>query len=164
MSVIIAIFNIGPIELLIMAAAAVMLFGGDLPATARKAARTVGRLRALAAELGREFSAEEQLPRRDDIGIDLKQLAKLEDGPLDTRPGLPGRREDEPIPGPDTGGASPPDTEGPLPAWRHSLGSEIPEPDGTGSDTHDPEGGRQVGDLESEGGGTDDREEPTREG
>ena len=123
MSVNIAIFNIGPIELLIMAAAAVMLFGGDLPATARKAARTVGRLRALASELGREFSAEEQLPKRGDLGIDLKQLAKLDEGPVDTRPDLPGRREDDPLPDPSQGQGE----DETLPAWRKNLGSEIPD-------------------------------------
>jgi Sec-independent protein translocase protein TatA len=129
MSVNLAIFNIGPIELLIMAAAAVMLFGGDLPATARKAARTVGRLRALAAELGREFSAEEHLPKRSDLGIDLKQLAKLDEGPIDTRPDHPGRREDEPIPDPTEADAPVAAEDVALPAWRKSLASEVPEDD-----------------------------------
>jgi len=80
-----------------MAAAAVLLFGGDLPATARKAARMVGRLRSLAADLGREFSVEEHLPRRG--SIDLKRLANLDDDMKTQAPALPGRREDEPITG-----------------------------------------------------------------
>ena len=71
---VLGIFNIGPLEFLIMAAAAVMLFGGDLPQTARKAARMLGRLRALASELGREFSAADDLPTRKDIDLDLRDL------------------------------------------------------------------------------------------
>jgi Sec-independent protein translocase protein TatA len=118
-----AIFNIGPIELLIMAAAAVMLFGGDLPATARKAARTIGRLRTLASELGREFSAEDhlQLPKRSDFDVDLKRLTNLDDIRDDTGPSLPGRREDEPI---EDSTEAPQDDD--LPAWRKSVGSELP--------------------------------------
>lgn len=127
----IAIFNIGPIELLIMAAAAVMLFGGDLPATARKAARTIGRLRALASELGREFSAEDQLqlPKRSDFDIDVKRLANLDDDPSTPGPTLPGRREDEPIPEESDHDAPVTRQDDSLPDWRKSLGSELPEPD-----------------------------------
>ena len=137
---IIAIFNIGPIELLIMAAAAVMLFGGDLPATARKAARTLGRLRGLATELGREFSAEEhlpKLPKRSDFDVDLKRLVNLDDNPQDAAPSLPGRREDEPIP------SAADEDELDLPTWRKSLASELPDiGSGSSPDTeghaHDP--------------------------
>jgi len=90
-----ALFNIGPMELLIMAAAAVMLFGGDLPATARKAAQTVGRLRSLAADLGREFSVDEHATRPG--RVNLKRLLNTEDDQKALAPSLPGRREDEPI-------------------------------------------------------------------
>ena len=38
--VVLAFLNIGPLELLLLGAAAVLLFGGDLPDVARKAART----------------------------------------------------------------------------------------------------------------------------
>lgn len=135
-----ALFNIGPVELLIMAAAAVMLFGGDLPATARKAARTVGRLRALASELGREFSADEhQLPKRTDFKIDMKRLTNLNDISDDKPPVLPGRREDEPIDDPHESPAGESSEADSIPAWRKSLASEVPpatgdEPTDRGSD------------------------------
>jgi Sec-independent protein translocase protein TatA len=159
-SVNLAIFNIGPIELLIMAAAAVMLFGGDLPATARKAARTIGRLRAMAAELGREFAAEDSLPKKGDLGIDLKRLADLDDGVTHAPPRLPGRREDEPIPGVEpvvepanTSGSDeitqPGEPGDELPAWRRSIHSELPQEDDTPTDQtpedsqdEDPDGRR----------------------
>jgi len=81
-----AFLNIGPFELIIMAAAAVMLFGGDLPQTARKAARMVGRLRGLASELGREFTNE--MPERPklDVDLDLQRLARLDDARYDPAP------------------------------------------------------------------------------
>ena len=47
------LLNIGPFEVLLLVAVAVMLFGGDLPDAARKAGRLVARLRATASELGR---------------------------------------------------------------------------------------------------------------
>ena len=81
-----AFLNIGPFELIIMAAAAVMLFGGDLPQTARKAARMVGRLRGLASELGREFTNE--MPERPklDVDLDLQRLARLDDARYEPAP------------------------------------------------------------------------------
>lgn len=82
-------------ELLVMAAVAVMLFGGDLPATARKAAQAVGRLRSLAAELGREFSSDEHAIRP--ARMDQKHLADPDSDSVTLAPSLPGRREDEPI-------------------------------------------------------------------
>jgi Sec-independent protein translocase protein TatA len=90
-----ALLNIGPMELLIMAAAAVMLFGGDLPATARKAAQAVGRLRSLAADLGREFSIDEHAARP--ARMDQKHLMNPDNDSVALRPQLPGRREDEPL-------------------------------------------------------------------
>ena len=53
--VVLAILNIGPLELLLLGAAAVLLFGGDLPDVARKAARMAGRLRGMTNDLTREF-------------------------------------------------------------------------------------------------------------
>jgi hypothetical protein len=55
------LLDIGPVELLILAAAAVMLFGGDLPDMARRAGRLLGRLRASAQELTREVEPPSDL-------------------------------------------------------------------------------------------------------
>ncbi|MHC5211000.1 MAG: Sec-independent protein translocase subunit TatA/TatB [Planctomycetota bacterium] len=51
----VGLLDIGPIELMILAAAAVMLFGGDLPDMARRAGQVIGRLRASAQELTRDI-------------------------------------------------------------------------------------------------------------
>ncbi|MGQ0552352.1 MAG: twin-arginine translocase TatA/TatE family subunit [Planctomycetota bacterium] len=48
-----ALLDVGPVELLIIALAAIMMFGGDLPDIARRAGRTVARWRAAANELAR---------------------------------------------------------------------------------------------------------------
>ena len=53
---ILAFLNIGTFELLVVLVVAVMLFGGDLPDVARKAARMVGRVRTMAQDLGRELN------------------------------------------------------------------------------------------------------------
>ena len=99
-----AILNIGPIELLIVVGAAVLLFGGDLPDVARKAARMVARLRALSSELAREFQSEvppelRRRPRLDmpSLGIDedLKRAARLDD-PVTGEEARPVRRRDGP--------------------------------------------------------------------
>lgn len=52
---VLAFFGIGPFELLLLAALAVMLYGGDLPDMARKAGRLLARLRAISADLSREL-------------------------------------------------------------------------------------------------------------
>ncbi len=164
---VLGIFNIGPLEFLIMAAAAVMLFGGDLPQTARKAARMLGRLRALASELGREFSAADDLPTRKDIDLDLRRLADLDDRPRPERPKLPGRREDEPV-----GDAPATDVPDELPAWRRELRSELPdEADGGAADVPRSEeaprdgGGSETGpdDAGSAAGGPTDDDEPSEQ-
>jgi sec-independent protein translocase protein TatA len=49
------LLDIGPIELLLLAAAAVMLFGGELPDMARRAGKALGKLRATARELSRQI-------------------------------------------------------------------------------------------------------------
>lgn len=82
-----AILNIGPFEILIVAAAAVMLFGGDLPQTARKAAQMVARLRGIASDLGKDLTQETGgrkpfLPQEE-----LKRLAGLEEDP-EPHPGI----------------------------------------------------------------------------
>lgn len=58
-----ALLNIGFPEMLLLAAAAVMLFGGDLPDVARKAARFVGKLRSLSQDLTRELNMPDDLTR-----------------------------------------------------------------------------------------------------
>jgi Sec-independent protein translocase protein TatA len=57
------LLDIGPIELLILAAAAVMLFGGDLPDMARRAGQFVGRLRASAHDLTRDIDPPNDIGR-----------------------------------------------------------------------------------------------------
>jgi len=146
---VLGLFNIGPLEFLIMAAAAVMLCGGDLPETARKAARTLGRLRALASELGREFSASDDLPTRKDIDLDLRRLGDLDDRPRPERPQLPGRREDEPLP------PSAEDTADELPAWRRQLRSELPDADDAPAAASGDEAARETADQDSAHGDAD---------
>jgi Sec-independent protein translocase protein TatA len=60
------LLDIGPWEFLVLAAAAVMLFGGELPDVMRRAGRFVAKLRGMAEDLGRSASLPEdlaQLPR-----------------------------------------------------------------------------------------------------
>ena len=62
------LLDIGPWEFLVIAALAVMLFGGDLPDVMRRAGRFVAKLRGMAEEIGRSASLPEdlaQLPRDD---------------------------------------------------------------------------------------------------
>lgn len=67
-----AILNIGTFELLVLAGGAVLLFGGDLPQTARKVARVVARIRGMVADLGAELNPPPELkkPPRVDMGQD----------------------------------------------------------------------------------------------
>ena len=71
-----AFLNIGTFELLVVLVAAVMLFGGDLPDVARKAARVLGRMRAMANDIGRELNRPD-LERR--MGVDLRDVRDLVD-------------------------------------------------------------------------------------
>lgn len=66
-----AFLNIGTFELLLVLVVAVVLFGGDLPDVARKAARVVGRMRAMANDIGRELNRPD-LERR--MGVDLQDV------------------------------------------------------------------------------------------
>jgi Sec-independent protein translocase protein TatA len=50
---VLGLLDIGPWELLIVAIGAILLFGGDLPDVARRAGRTLGRLRSMAGDLAR---------------------------------------------------------------------------------------------------------------
>lgn len=51
-----AILGIGPLEWLVLLGGAVMLFGDDLPGMARKAARFIGKWRAMIRDLSREMN------------------------------------------------------------------------------------------------------------
>jgi len=77
------LLDIGPWEFLVIAALAVMLFGGDLPDVMRRAGRFVAKLRGMAEEIGRSASLPE----------DLAQLPR--DGPTAGRP-----RSARPLPAP----------------------------------------------------------------
>ena len=61
-----ALLDVGPIEMLVLAVAAVMLFGGDLPDIARRAGQIVGRLRSAATDLTREIDMPSDLNRLPD--------------------------------------------------------------------------------------------------
>jgi Sec-independent protein translocase protein TatA len=49
------LLDVGPLEMLVLTVAAIILFGGDLPDLARRAGQLVGRLRAAAHELTRQI-------------------------------------------------------------------------------------------------------------
>ena len=61
-----ALLDVGPIEMLVLAVAAIMLFGGDLPDIARRAGQIVGRLRSAATDLTREIDMPSDLNRLPD--------------------------------------------------------------------------------------------------
>jgi sec-independent protein translocase protein TatA len=64
--VFLALLNIGPIEILLVLGAAVLLFGGDLPETARKLGSFMARARTAANDIRRtvyEAEAEEKTIR-----------------------------------------------------------------------------------------------------
>ena len=56
-----ALLDVGPVEMLVLAIAAIMLFGGDLPDIARRAGQIVGRLRSAATDLTRQLHAPPDL-------------------------------------------------------------------------------------------------------
>jgi Sec-independent protein translocase protein TatA len=74
---VLAILNIGPFELLLLSAAAVLLFGGDLPEVARKAAAMAGRLRAMTTNLTREMQShgdfKNELRRPPELDLDARE-------------------------------------------------------------------------------------------
>ncbi|MFT7463130.1 MAG: Sec-independent protein translocase protein TatA [Pseudohongiellaceae bacterium] len=78
---VLALLNIGPLELLLLGAAAVLLFGGDLPDVARKAARMAGRLRGMTNDFTREFHEHDDLKDSlrppPELRNPLKDLKKL---------------------------------------------------------------------------------------
>lgn len=75
-----AFLNIGPFELLLLGAAAVLLFGGDLPDVARKAAVMAGRLRTMTGDLTREMRGSA------DLRSDLHRPSELDLDPHERRP------------------------------------------------------------------------------
>jgi Sec-independent protein translocase protein TatA len=84
-----ALLDIGPIELLILVAAAVMLFGGDLPDMARRAGHVVGRLRASAAELTRDVEPPQDLGSLPTLGEDMPGPDEQDKAPLPGDPHAP---------------------------------------------------------------------------
>ena len=88
------VLNIGPVELLLVLGAAVILFGGDLPDTARKLGRLMGKARSAANDLTRTVYEAER-----------DEKAKLSAPPPSLSPPA------EPKPEPDSDGdeATPPD-------------------------------------------------------
>ena len=60
------LLDVGPVEMLVLAIAAIMLFGGDLPDIARRAGQIVGRLRSAATDLTREIDMPSDLNRLPD--------------------------------------------------------------------------------------------------
>lgn len=92
---ILALLDIGPFELLLMAAVAVMFFGGDLPDVARKAARMVARLRAMSTDLTQELQRPpEELRRPSELNFDVQDREllsppRLLDPPGPKRSGTP---------------------------------------------------------------------------
>lgn len=84
------LLDIGPVELLILAAAAIMLFGGDLPDMARRAGQFVGRLRASAQELTREAQPPPDITRLPPPEADTSHTERqAPDGPAAALPGDP---------------------------------------------------------------------------
>ena len=63
-----ALLNIGPIEILLVLGAAVLLFGGDLPETARKLGSFMARARTAANDIRRTvYEAEAEEKTSEDI-------------------------------------------------------------------------------------------------
>jgi Sec-independent protein translocase protein TatA len=100
------LLDIGPIELLLVIAAAVMLFGGDLPDVARRAGQALGRLRATAQDLARHIDAPPDLTRlpeeRDDRATEAAPRA-----PDEERDGSSGVNVDQQHPGTPEHGSAP---------------------------------------------------------
>ncbi len=87
-------FDVGATELLVVAALAVMLYGGDLPDVARKAGSTVKRLRGVADDLKRQVT----LPPEMQTGFrDVRaELRKLPEDLAQLRPEILGEPATEP--------------------------------------------------------------------
>lgn len=100
------LFDIGAMELILVAILAIMLYGGDLPDVARKAGATVRRLRGVADDLKRQ--------------VTLPTDPELQRLPADIDP----RRE--PTPAKPAGAAQPPAAPGAADAARGG-GAALPD-------------------------------------
>jgi Sec-independent protein translocase protein TatA len=67
-------FDIGATELLLVAALAVMLYGGELPDVARKAGSTMKRLRGVADDLKRQVQMPPEVAEIKDVKAELKKI------------------------------------------------------------------------------------------
>ena len=109
-------FDIGPMEFLIIAAAAVMLYGGDLPDVARKAGASLRKLRGVAEDLKRQV----QIPPEADLPAILREAdPRPELRALDPRPAiiaLDAPKSDAPAAAPQAPVAPPGPTPEPPPA------------------------------------------------
>jgi sec-independent protein translocase protein TatA len=78
-------FDVGATELLVVAALAVMLYGGDLPDVARKAGTTVKRLRGVADDLKRQVTLPPEMQTGfREVRAELRKLPQ----DLDLRPDI----------------------------------------------------------------------------
>lgn len=116
-----ALLNIGLWEMLVLAMAAVLLFGGDLPETARKLAHFVARVRGMMHEVTRELNApDEARGAVDQARQEIRSVAAevqrsspfADEDPIDV-PASAAPAEDEP---PDSGEAPAREGERPPPA------------------------------------------------
>jgi len=87
------LLDIGLLELLLLVGLAIMLFGGDLPDTLRRAGRFVARLRGMAAELARDVD-----PQRGDT-------SEADRAPPFAPPALPGPHDEPADAGPERAGS-----------------------------------------------------------
>ena len=80
------LLDVGPVEMLVLAIAAIMLFGGDLPDIARRAGQIVGRLRSAASDLTRELDMPSDLNRLPDPDDAMHRPPPAPDQPAPTSP------------------------------------------------------------------------------
>ncbi|MBM3985516.1 MAG: hypothetical protein FJ296_07500 [Planctomycetes bacterium] len=107
------LFDIGAMELILVAVLAIMLYGGDLPDVARKAGATVRRLRGVADDLKRQVTLPtdpelQRLPH----DIDPRRAP----APHVSQPAAPASATPASAPAPALEGAEPPPGDGAPPA------------------------------------------------
>ena len=78
------LLDVGPMEMLVLGVAAIMLFGGDLPDIARRAGQMIGRIRAAANELTKQIDPPADLFHLPDP--DLEARRALQTPPLAATP------------------------------------------------------------------------------
>ena len=96
-------FDIGATELLLVAALAVMLYGGELPDVARKAGSTMKRLRGVADDLKRQVQMPPEVAEIRDVKAELKKIPAQLDirrdiSKLPPPPTAPSEPASEPLP------------------------------------------------------------------